>query len=364
MDDMRLDLIRGEINGIDAELVRLLDRRARAGREAAARKRDMGLALFDPGREQAVLARIASLSDGGMPARSLERIYRLIMTETLSQEAEPHSCPGRADGAKQDVQAEIVENAAVAPGFRRMRLKAPQLAGAFSPGQFFQLRIEADGAEPFLRRPFAPSETGPEGFSFVYAVVGDGTRRMAALQPGRMVGVLAPLGTAYTLPESPTDALLIGGGCGAPSLAPLARALKQKGCRVHALIGARTSEVLLEHETYASIADRLIISTDDGTRGCRGTVIDALANEAPESLPEFGMIYACGPARMLKAAAALAAERGVSCEVSLEERMACGFGACVGCVVATHGDSGTQVYKRVCHDGPVFDARRIVWDCL
>lgn len=360
---MSLEEIRETIDGIDAEIVRLLDKRAGYGRDAAEMKRKLGLPLHNPIREREIVERLAAISNGSMPRRALENIYRLIMTETLSQETtDRNGCSGHAvPGDKRDLTAEIVENTLQAPGFHRMRLKVPELAETFAPGQFFQLLLR-DG-HFFLRRPFAPSETTAEGFAFVYAVVGEGTRRLARLTPGATVGILAPLGNAYTLLPAGAGALLIGGGCGAPSLAPLARRLLGEGVRVTTLIGARTSTALLEQETFANTTDHLIIATDDGSQGCKGTVIDACRMDeiAAQSRPD--RIYACGPVPMLRAAAALAEELGVDCEVSLEERMACGFGACMGCAVPVLSDSAAAgtVYRRVCHEGPVFNSRTLAW---
>ncbi len=363
---MSLEEARQKINALDDEIVRLLDERAEAAREAAAAKRERGLPLRDPVREAEVTRRLAARPGGVLPPGSLERVYRTIMAETLAFEADP-PCGGHgaASAAKLDAEAEILENVQAAPGFYRMRLRAPELGCAFRPGQFFQFRVGDPAAGgPFLRRPFAPSETGPGGLTFVYAVVGDGTRRMTALPAGARARILAPLGNAYTLLPAGAGALLLGGGCGAPSLAPLAKTLREGGVAVTALVAARTSAMLLEQETFAKAADRLFLATDDGSAGCRGTAIDALRGEAAKAVEKVDRIYACGPLPMLRAAAALAAERGLACEVSLEERMACGFGACVGCAVPVLDGRGGFAYRRVCHEGPVFEARTLAWEAM
>ena len=364
---MSLKETREKIDALDDQIVKLLDERARAGREAAAAKQRLGQPLRNPEREMEVLERVAGRSDGSMPRQGLKNIYRAIMAETLAAERDaPPACQGQRREGKIDVPAEVVENREATPGFFRMRLKAPELAGAFQPGQFFQIRLDATAAFPLLRRPFAPSETAADGFSFVYAVVGRGTRRMTGIVPGARVGVLAPLGTPYTLLPAGASALLVGGGCGAPSLAPLARRLREDGVRSTVLVGARTANMLLEHETFAKLTDRLILATDDGSLGCRGTAIDAFRREIGGNIGTVDRLYACGPLPMLKAAAALAKELGVDCVVSLEERMACGFGACVGCAVpvADAGAADGFVYRRVCHDGPVFKASALAWEAM
>lgn len=361
---MSIDETRKKIDSLDETIVRLLDERAREGREISRHKKALGLPLRNPGRENEVIGRLLKLSDGSMPAHSLETIYRTIMAETLALQSAPTSCSGSCGGTaagKRDVDATVAENVRAAPGFYRMRLKAPELAGLFKPGQFFQLRVGGWGDGLFLRRPFAPSDSSADGLTFFYAVVGAGTSRMTALRAGDKVKILAPLGTSYWLPSPGGVALLMGGGCGAPSLAPLARALREAGTKTVALLGARSSEVLLDQQTFHRVADRLIIATDDGSHGCQGTVVDAFTRER-ESIGKVDRIYACGPVPMLRAAAKLAEELGVECQVSLEERMACGFGACMGCVVPVRDGKGGTVFRRVCHDGPVFDAKDLAWE--
>lgn len=361
---LSIDETRKKIDSLDEAIVRLLDERAMAGREISRHKKTLGLPLRNPNRENEVIKRLLGLSNGSMPAHSLENIYRIIMAETLALQNDPPSCSGSCGGStagKRDVSATVAENVRVAPGFYRMRLKTPELSGLFKPGQFFQLRVGGWGDGLFLRRPFAPSDNTADGLTFFYAVVGAGTSRMTALRAGDKVKVLAPLGNSYRLPPPGGSALLLGGGCGAPSLAPLARALREADTKTVALLGARTSEVLLDQQTFSRVTDRLIIATDDGSHGCRGTVVDAF-NRERESIGKVDRIYACGPVPMLRAAAKLADELGVECQVSLEERMACGFGACMGCVVPVRDGKVGMVFRRVCHEGPVFDAKDLAWE--
>lgn len=357
---MSLEELRQDIDRLDRRIVSLLDERAEVARRAAAEKMALGLPLRDSRREEEILRRLSSLSNGSMPASGLANIYRQVMAETLALEG----CVGESGstgrpGGKLDIVAEVIENMETSPGYRRMRLRAPELAGVFSPGQFFQLRIASEAGGPFLRRPFAPSETLPDGFAFVYAVVGVGTRLMARLPSASRVGIVAPLGRGYTLLERGGEAILVGGGCGGPSLGPLAESLSRAGVGVTVVLGARSACHLLGRTYLEQHARKVIVATDDGSEGVEGTVVTALERRLDSS--PAGRIYACGPLPMLRAVAGIAASRGVACEVSLEERMACGFGACVGCVVETVAPDGTTVYRRVCHDGPVFDAAIIRW---
>ena len=357
---MSIEDARKAIDRLDEAIVKLLDERARVGTEIGRLKKGLGLPLHNPGREHEVLRRLRGLSDGSMPASGIDAIYRAIMAETLAlQKGESRECRGHDAAGKRDVAAEVAENVEIAPGFRRMRLRVPDIGAAFAPGQFFQLRI-GSGGEFFLRRPFAPCECDGAGLAFFYAVVGKGTAAMARLRSGARVGLLAPLGNSYRLPAPGSRALLLGGGCGAPSLAPLARALKEARVHVTAIVGARTEAVLLEREAFARVTDRLILTTDDGSNGCRGTALDAYHVER-ESMGRVDGVFACGPTSMLRAVAGMAKAAGLPCQVSLEERMACGFGACMGCAVPVRGEGGS-VYRRVCHEGPVFDADALAWD--
>ena len=211
-----------------------------------------------------------------------------------------------------------------------------------------------------MRRPFAPSETLPGGFAFVYAVVGTGTEAMTRLCPGETVSVLGPLGNGFAPPPSGAIAILAGGGCGTPSLRPLAEAFAAIGSEVWAVVGAKSGEGLLERDGIGKAAKRLTIATDDGSAGIRGTAVDGARSFLDDAAGRAVVMYACGPGGMMAGLARLAAERGVRCEVSLEERMACGFGACVGCAVEVASGDGF-VYKKVCADGPVFDAATVRW---
>lgn len=358
---MPLESIRDELNRVDAEIVRLLDERARLGRRVGEIKRAHDLPLHHPERERAVLERVAGLSDGSFPRAALERVYQAIMAETLALQSAPVcACSGERKRGMRDVRAVVLENGPVGAGFGRMRVLAPELAGAFHPGQFFQIRVGVDGSGFFLRRPFAPSGYHDDGFSFHYAIVGAGTERLAAFGPGAEVSVLAPLGNGFTIPPKGTRAVLFGGGCGGPSLAPLAGAIP--GATI--FLGARTEAGLLHRDEFAKHG-RLIAATDDGSFGCRGTVIDAFRQEFGGDISDV-RFYACGPLGMLRAVARLAEVLGVTgCEVSLEERMACGFGACMGCAVLMRGGAdGTGVFRRVCHEGPVFKASDLMWDSI
>lgn len=262
-----------------------------------------------------------------------------------------------------DIPATVQSNIEIAPGFHRMKLmhESPQLH--FEPGQFFQLQIQVGALSPLLRRPFAPSEVTPESVTFVYAVVGDGTHAMAALPFGHAVRILAPLGHGYTPPPAGTAAVLVGGGCGTPNLRHLAVELRDRGTPVYSIIGARSACTLLEVRPLCDLSKETLVATDDGSEGICGTSIDAFRALLDRIREPRYEVFACGPYPMLRALYDATAPLGVRCQVSLEERMACGFGACMGCAVKVCADTPEgYIYKRVCHDGPVFDAEDLVWD--
>ena len=260
---------------------------------------------------------------------------------------------------KQDIAASVAENAPAAPGFYRMRVRAPGLV--FKPGQFFMISVPGHA----LRRAFAPSHNDAEGFSFTYQLVGEGTRELSTLPAGTEARVLAPLGNGYGLdgldPRRHAPVLL-GGGCGAPSLVLLAKTLRERGFTVRAVFGARTAGALLSADEMAANCSAFTAATDDGSAGFHGNSVDA-ARALCREIAETPVLFACGPKPMLKALAAWAAADGLACQVSLEERMGCGFGACMGCAVKLKADDGREfIHGRVCHDGPVFDSGRVIWE--
>ncbi len=262
-----------------------------------------------------------------------------------------------------DETATVLSNKPAASGFYKMTLSCPAIGSRFKPGQFFQFRIHPEVNMPLLRRPFAASDADENGFSFLYAVVGEGTKHIMNLKKGSEVSILGPLGNGYTLPRKGSRAILVGGGCGAPSLLFLAKVLREKGVHVHTVLGARSKDLLLEKTAFQKASDKLLLATDDGSAGFHGHSVAAvesiLTKDGATPAPNF---FACGPAPMLRNLSQYCVAQGYSCQVSLEERMACGFGACMGCVtkIAAENEDGF-VFKRVCKDGPVFDAKELVW---
>ncbi len=238
-----------------------------------------------------------------------------------------------------------------------LALEVPRDFPRPGPGQF--LHVAAPGPLT-LRRPFSVAGAPEPGVvELLIELRGTGTRALASAPIGTRLSVLGPLGNGFTMPEEDETALLVAGGIGVAGLRYLADVLLAAGRRVVALVGARTSESLLHHVLPSALdGDRGVVklATDDGSVGFRGTVCKLLGREAAEE-KGLARIYACGPPAMLRQVAALARSRRIPCEVLLEEIMACGVGACRGCVVPT-----TRGYKTVCSDGPVFDATELVFE--
>lgn len=244
-----------------------------------------------------------------------------------------------------------------------MKIKAPEIAGEAAPGQFVSL-YSKDGSR-LLPRPISlcdiDRETGE--LRLVYRVAGAGTKEFSGLKAGDSIDVLGPLGNGFPVKPG-KKAFLIGGGIGVPPMLELAKRLYQlnacgsgpeDGALIQTVLGYRDSQMFLKDE-FAAYGP-VYAATEDGSRGTKGNVLDAIV----ENSLEAEIIYACGPIPMLRALKAYAAGHRMECWLSLEEKMACGVGACLACVCQSKEiDPHSQVHnKRICKDGPVFPADEI-----
>ncbi len=221
-----------------------------------------------------------------------------------------------------------------------------------SPGQFYMIQT-GNSLDPLLKRPFSYFRKTVDTIQFLYTVKGRGTLQMKALKPGDQMRVIGPLGNGYTKPPKGLSPLLIAGGIGAASLFPLAERLRQKICFIY---GARCKSDLLILNQLERLGIEMITCTDDRSFGRAGKVTDVLTGFLASSKGVSYVIYACGPKPMLSAVSRIATSNHIRGFASLEENMACGFGACLGCAVQT-----VNGYKRVCKEGPVFPMEEIVW---
>ena len=247
--------------------------------------------------------------------------------------------------------APILQKHRLAPRIFAYLLHCPEVAALAVAGQF--LHVKAPGF--LLRRPISISHINRQAgtLTLVVEVRGPGTTALSQLEEGQTMDFLGPCGHGFELLLSPAKAVIVGGGIGTPPLLELGA---HYGGRADVFLGFRTAEMAILAENFAALGCRVQIATDDGSRGHHGMVTDLLAQHLNINLPD--VIYGCGPKPMLAAVAQLAARHGVRCQVSLEERMACGIGACLGCAfrMTQKDQNGAPIYHHVCKRGPVFEA--------
>ena len=219
-----------------------------------------------------------------------------------------------------------------------------QLAGdteGILPGQFVNIRVEGQ----FLRRPISVCNIEEGVLTIIYKVVGVGTEAMSHLSVGTQLDVLTVLGNGYDLSKAGDAPLLVGGGVGVPPMYMLARQLREMGKKVRVILGFNTQDEVFYEEEFRALGCEVVVTTVDGSHGVKGFVTNALDGQQ-------SYYYTCGPLPMIKALLQAAGTKG---EVSMEERMGCGFGACMGCTIQT-----TKGPKRVCKEGPVFAASELL----
>ena len=263
----------------------------------------------------------------------------------------------------------VVTNGRIQSLYYLLKIDCPSIANQIKPGQFVMLKV-SEGRAPFLRRPFSVYKSYPINHPekrkrgcllILYKKVGIGTQKMTTLSKGEKVDLIGPLGNGFTLPPLPssTHSILIGGGVGIVSLYTLAEALKDG--KLFVFIGGKTRNDILSVEDFKKLKSYIFIATEDGSLGMKGTVVDLfLSQRKIFKKDETYPLFTCGPIPMLKTLAGIVRSKPFISQASLETRMACGFGACWGCVVkTTHPQTP---YRRVCEEGPVFHLEDIVWD--
>jgi dihydroorotate dehydrogenase electron transfer subunit len=262
--------------------------------------------------------------------------------------------------------ATVIENIPFGAGYCRLRLEVKQPLTVL-PGQFAMLK-PARIVEPLLRRAMAfyRVETGSQKTiaDFIFQVLGRGTEALGQLRPGQEVEFLGPLGLSFSIEAAVRagGALIVAGGVGSPALLMLCEQLLALSLPTHIFLGARSQSDLIGAEDFARLGLPLYITTDNGSAGEHGFVTQPLERFLNSTAERDFIVYTCGPEPMMKRVVEIAARNGLKSYASLEARMACGFGVCVGCVVETlaPGSSETE-YQRVCVEGPVFDGNEVVW---
>lgn len=268
-----------------------------------------------------------------------------------------------------DVEAAVVENRRLSADYSVLVLDAPAIAAAAEPGQFVMLK-PSRGTDPLLRRPFSIFEVlhgggGPAAISILNKRAGIGTAILYDARPGTTIGCLGPLGRPFEPVSPPAEAWMVAGGVGLAPFVTLAARLRDLGTPASLFYGARTAAELYYVELFEQLGVHTVLATEDGTRGTRGRVTAPLAEALAVAREDSGVkLYACGPTPMMRAVARLADGHRRPCDVSLEQVMGCGLGGCYSCVVLARTGGPAPHFVRSCLDGPVFDARHIVWEAL
>jgi len=247
----------------------------------------------------------------------------------------------------------IAEKTAIARNIYSFTISCPEVVQIAVPGQFVHIRIGSFT----LRRPISICGIDPVRgtLRIVFEIRGEGTSEIANLNKGDVIDMLAPLGHGFTVNPDFKKVILIGGGIGTPPMLPLAKAYGEKAV---AISGFRNASAVILQEDFAAAGAETILCTDDGSAGIHGFVTQPL-----EELVKNGgvdAVFACGPTPMLKRITEICKENSVYCEISLEERMACGIGACLGCACKTKRND-EEYFAHVCKDGPVFKAEEVLW---
>jgi len=255
------------------------------------------------------------------------------------------------------MRAKILANDKMAEGRFKIILKAPSISKKAMPGQFVMVRCSED-LDPFLRRPLSFHKIGKAHFELLYQVIGKGTEILSQRKKGESLDIIGPLGNGFNTGKRSRPigrAILVAGGIGIAPLVALAKRLKADRVSLTAFLGTRTKGQLLCIDDLKGLGARLHIATEDGSRGYKGLITNLLKRRLTVHDSQ-AIIYACGPHQMLKAIAMVAKKKRLTCQVSLEERMACGTGACLGCAVKT-----MTGIRMACKDGPIFKSGDIVW---
>lgn len=235
----------------------------------------------------------------------------------------------------------ITENIRLTENVYKMRMEG-DVSDITAPGQFINIKLDGK----FLRRPISVCDCAENTVTVIYKVVGNGTKQLSEMQTGEGLDILTGLGNGYDMQPSGDNPLLIGGGVGIPPLYMLAKQLREQGKNVSIVMGFNTENEIFYENEFSELGCDVRITTVDGSFGIKGFVTDAFP-------ADYSYFYTCGPEAMLKAVSKSAVTSG---QLSFEERMGCGFGACMGCSCKT-----ISGYKRICKDGPVMKKEEILW---
>jgi dihydroorotate dehydrogenase electron transfer subunit len=256
----------------------------------------------------------------------------------------------------------VIGNWPIASGIYELLVEFPEDLSDARAGQFAEIFVGNE--KNLLPRPISICEIDREKsrLRLIYQVVGEGTARFSELKPGGRVRLIAPVGNGYNISSNRKKIAVVGGGAGVPPMLELARAARAKNpeAEISVILGFRSEALVILTEDFERLGFKPIICTDDGSVGFKGNVVDFM--RATDF--DCDIVYACGPKIMLKFLWKRCEEKNIACFVSMEERMGCGLGVCVGCalLVKPRNPDGQNFYKKVCKDGPVFNAKEVVWE--
>jgi len=251
----------------------------------------------------------------------------------------------------------VMRNDEIGESVYLMELESKEIASSAEPGQFVHLRVSST-YDPLLRRPFSIHDTSEKSFKIVYDVVGKGSRMLSETKPGAVMDVLGPLGSGFEIAEAKAETCVIAGGMGIAPLVFLARRLKERTDRIIGFVGARSKSKLVGDAALRSLGIEVFTATEDGSVGFSGLVTELFEKVVERRDLKGCALFACGPKEMLRALARMTVRRSMNGQVSLEEFMACGVGACLGCAVKLRSGE----YRMTCRDGPVFRLDEVAFD--
>lgn len=280
--------------------------------------------------------------------------------------------------------SKIIFNQKISSRYYKLRILCPEIASKAKPGQFVMIRV-TQLLDPLLRRPFGihrlcwesdkyRRKRHPTCIEILYRIVGKGTLMLSEKIRGKEIDLIGPLGNGFYLERNIKTAIMVAGGIGVAPLFSLAQELEKveskhiRRTNLIVFIGGETKEDILCVKDFKKIGAEVMVSTEDGSLGAKGIVTDLLINFLGNSFSsEMSnlQLFACGPSPMLRTISEIAISQSIPCQISLENRMACGVGACLGCSVPAiiNKEGGEKIlYKRVCKEGPVFDCTAILWN--
>lgn len=255
--------------------------------------------------------------------------------------------------------ARLVKKEQLKPDIFKFSVEAPSIVEKSKPGNFIEIRV-SNGLDPFLRRPISIYNLDKENgiLEFIFQVKGNGTKILAKKETGSDIDIIGPLGFGTFKYDKYENLAIIGGGIGVFPLYELAKCAKKDGKNVNTYLGFRNVDFVVLEDEFRKVSDNLTLTTDDGSYSKKGFAISYLEKDLEEG--KIDSIYACGPLPMLRAVRVLAIKKDIPCQVSLEERMGCGLGVCLGCAVKTaKSTKENPEYWHVCKGGPVFQAKEV-----